>query len=73
MTRTDLVAEYAKFFKSEGGLDLLKELDRQINESHEAAEEDPDHAKDFVLTAKAAREIKAHISRMCIAGSKVVR
>lgn len=73
MTREELVHGYANFFKSEAGIDLLKELDRQIEESHRDAEENPDMAGQLVMRAKAAREIREHINRMCIAGKKVIR
>lgn len=73
MTRSELVGQYVHFFKSEGGLDLMKEIDRQIRESHEKAEQDPDHARDFVLTARAARELKSHIERMSVDAKKVNR
>lgn len=66
MDRSELVRLYAAFMKSAAGEDLTKELDREISDSHKAAEKDPDHAKDHVLTAKAARQIKEYIARMSI-------
>lgn len=72
MSRQDIQRNYLEFMSTQGGQDLIKELDRQIDESHQAAEENPERARDYVLTAKAAREIKEHIVRMSTAARKDV-
>jgi hypothetical protein len=49
------------FLKSEPGRYFMEQLDKQLDDNHRAAENDPELARDYVQRAKGIREIQVHI------------
>lgn len=55
-------AGYRQFFlKSEEGQEFIKFVGGLITSAHEDAEKDPDHARDYTMKARAARDVLTHI------------
>lgn len=53
---------YQSFFeKSEAGKYFMSELNRLLSDNHEAAEKNPETARDFMQRAKGNRQVLEHI------------
>jgi hypothetical protein len=54
--------EYEQFFSSPAGISLLTWLQEQRTTEHDRAEANPEHARDYVATAKGYGQVIQHIS-----------
>lgn len=63
---------YQSFFlKSAEGKAFMAELSRLIADSHEKAEKDADHARDYTQHARGVRQVIEHIQSVSAEGRKV--
>jgi hypothetical protein len=54
--------EYETFFKSPAGLQCLTTIKALIDSNHQAAEDKPENARDYIQRAKGNREVLNHIN-----------
>lgn len=63
MNADELRKAYQAFFiKSEAGKEFVASVLKVISTNHGNAENEPDHARDYVQRAKGARQILDHIA-----------
>lgn len=65
-------AYQAFFLNNEAGRELYKHLHELIEREHRDAENDPDHARDFVQRAAGVRGIISHIQSVTAEGKPKV-
>lgn len=71
MKQEDRAKAYEQFFvNSEAGGYFMAEINRLLDTNHEAAEGNPELARDYVQRAKGVREVSEHIQNVMTAVKK---